>query len=59
MVYGEEKKVYMSNKKNRVFRLGSEGVKEKDTYDQVGVKMRIFSDDPSRIEEKISKGRKT
>ena len=59
MVYGEEKKVNMSNKKNRVFRLGSEGVKEKDTYDHVRVKMRIFPDDPSRIEEKISKGRKT
>ena len=47
MVYGEEKKVNMSNKINRVFRLGSEGVKEKDTYDHVGVKMRIFPDDPS------------
>ena len=59
MVYGENSKVNMFNKKNRVFRLGSEGVKEKDTYDHVGVKMGLFPDDSSRAEEKISKGRKT
>ena len=59
MVYGENSKVNMFNKKNRVFRLVSKGVKEKDTYDHVGVKMRLFPDDSSRVEEKISKGRKT
>ena len=58
MVFGEERKVNSVNI-NKVFRLGSEGVKEKCSYDHVGVKMRIFHDDTMRVEEKVSKGRKT
>ena len=39
MVFGEDKKMNMNNSKYRSFRLGSDGVKEKVTYDHVGVKM--------------------
>ena len=49
----------MVNKEHRVFRLGQERVKEKETYDHVGVKMSLFDDYTTRVEEKISKGRKT
>ena len=59
MVFGEDRKTSLANRKDRVFRLGSKWVKEKDSYDHVGVKMCIFPDDTSRIEIKISKGRKT
>ena len=59
MVFGEGKKDNLSNSKFRTFRLGKEAVKEKLTYDHVGVKMRIFQDNTTRVEEKISKGRKT
>ena len=59
MVFGEERKVNTVNKKDRMFRLGPEGIKEKDNYDHVGVKMSIFPDDTSSVEEKISKGKKT
>ena len=58
MVFGEDRKVNNINKTHRVFRLGQNGVKERDTYDHVGVKMGIFRDSTERIEEKISKGRK-
>ena len=47
------------NRKDRVFRLGHECVKEKETYDHVGIKMSIFNDCILRVEEKVSKGRKT
>ena len=59
MVFGEDKKTNVNNSKYRNFRLGSDVVKEKVTYDHVGVKMRIFPDNHTRIEEKVSKGRKT
>ena len=59
MVYGEDKKSNINNRKHRVFRLGKEAVKEKDSYDHVGVKMCLFPDNNTRVEEKISKGRKT
>ena len=52
LVFGEDKKTNMNNSKYRAFRLGSDGVKEKVTYDHVGVKMRIFSDNVTRVEEK-------
>ena len=42
MVFGEDKKVSGANRKDRVFRLGKEGVKEKDSYDHVGVKCAFF-----------------
>ena len=59
MVFGEDRKSNLENKKYRNFKLGKEKVKEKETYDHVGVKMNIFEGDTLRVEEKISKGRKT
>ena len=59
LVFGEDRKSSILNRKSRVFRLGHEGVKEKESYDHVGVKMGIFSDCTARVEEKISKGRKS
>ena len=59
MVFGEDRKSSLENRKYRVFKLGTEKVKEKETYDHVGVKMSIFEGDTLRVEEKISKGRKT
>ena len=59
MMFGEDRKTNAINSKHRVFRLGKERVKEEASYDHVGVKMCIFNDDTTRIEEKISKGRKT
>ena len=59
LINGEDRKSNNFNKEHRVFRLGREIVKEKGSYDHVGVKMNIFEDCTSRVEEKISKGRKT
>ena len=59
MVFGEDRKTNILNSRNRMFRLGHERVKEKDTYDHVGIKMIIFNDCTTRVEEKVSKGRKT
>ena len=59
MVFGEERKQYLVNKEHSVFKLGNERVKEKEAYDHVGVKMCLFDDNTTRVEEKISKGRKT
>ena len=44
LVFGEDKKSNMTNRKQRFFKLGQEGVKERETYDHVGVKMGIFND---------------
>ena len=59
MVFGEDRKFNSINKANRGFRLGSEGAKEKEVYDNVGIKMSLFKDNTSRVNEKISKGRRT
>ena len=59
MVFGEDRKSNITNREYRVFRLGQERVKEKETYDHVGVKMSLFIDNTLRKGEKISKGRKT
>ena len=59
LVFGEERKENSKNKIHRQLKLGNEKVKEKETYDHVGVKMSIFNNSTTRVEEKISKGRKT
>ena len=38
---------------------GGQGLKKRALYDHVGVKACLFRGDESRVEEKISKGRKT
>ena len=58
LVYGESKKENARNSKERVYRLGTEKVEEKSTYDHVGLKNCVGGDYTDRIVEKISKGRK-
>ena len=58
MVYGEDKKTHLKASKDRIFKLGQERVKERDEYDHVGVKACLFLENNSRVEEKISKGRR-
>ena len=53
LVFGESKGASLLNRKNRAFRLGQEGVKGKETYDHVGIKMSIFNDCVLRVEDKI------
>ena len=54
LVFGESNKDHDRLSKDRIFKLGGARVKEKCTYDHVGVKACLFRED-----EKISKGRKT
>ena len=39
MVFGEDKKSNMTNREYQIFKFGQERVKEKETYDHVGVKI--------------------
>ena len=59
LIYGETKKEHLENSKYRYFKLGPEKVQERTMYDHVGVKNCIFDEDEQKVEEKISKGRKT
>ena len=57
-VYGETRVEHTSNTRRRMFKLGSDKVPEKESYDHVGVKACIFNNDESRALEKNSKGRR-
>ena len=59
MVYGEKPKDNVKNALDRVFKLGNGRIKERREYDHVGVKACLYQDGNSRVEEKISKGRRT
>ena len=58
MVYGEGKQENLQNSQNRIFKLGNDRVFERNSYDHVGVKACLFTDDESRVKEKICKGRR-
>ena len=58
-VYGETKVENTRNVPYREFKLGTDKVPEKETYDHVGVKACVFDNDDTRVTEKISKGRCT
>ena len=58
MVHGEDRRASAKNVVNRILRIGNERVKEREEYDHVGVKSCLFHDDNSRVEERISKGRR-
>ena len=58
MFFGENKRDNERNSENRVFMMGEGRVKERQSYDHVGVKSCLFRNDESRVMEKISKGRK-
>ena len=59
LVYGETKREHEIGSKFRTFRLGKDKVGERQVYDHVGIKACIFNEDNQRIEEKLSKGRRT
>ena len=58
LIYGETKRDNDLNSKNRVFQLVPDRVPEKCEYEHLVVKNSIYDDNESRVEEKISKGRK-
>ena len=58
MTYGENPKSNVEYSKQRVFKLGNARVSEKNTYDHVGVKAQLYKNDPTRVNEKIIKGRR-
>ena len=58
MVYGEGGLTNKRNKEYRMYRLGTESVPEKTSYDHVGIKTCNGLNYISRTEEKISKSRK-
>ena len=59
LVYGESVKEHKSNSICRTFKLGPNRVAERINYDHVGIRNCIFRDDPSGIEDRISKGGRT
>ena len=59
LVYGETRKEHEKGANFRIFRLGRERVKERQEYDHVGIKACIFKEDNQRVEDKLSKGRRT
>ena len=59
LVYGESKHEQDRGSKYRTFRLGKEKVDEKSEYDHVGIKACTLKDSNQRIEDKLSKGRRT
>ena len=58
MVYGETPKQNTINCKYRVFKLNGNRIRERNSYDHVGVKACLFKDDNPRVMEKIKKGRR-
>ena len=58
LVFGESKVENTRNKLEKSFKLGTECVPEKISYEHVGVKIGIFYDDSSGIEERLSKARR-
>ena len=59
MIYGEKPHEHKKGRKYRTFRLGKDKVQETIEYDHVGVKNCLFGDFSSRVEERISKGRRS
>ena len=59
LVFGETPKEHEIGKKYRMLKLGKERVPEKHTYDHVGVKNFLFYDYSERLDERISKSRRS
>ena len=59
LIYDESKKSHLQNSAHRVFKLGAEKVPEKSSYDHVGIKAELFPEDGLRVNDKISKSRRT
>ena len=59
MVYGESRNAYKKGAKYRNFMLGRDKVKEPVEYDHVGVKNCLFNDFKPRLEDRLSRGRRS
>ena len=59
LVFGESRIENRRNSQTREFMLGPDKVAEKINYDHVGIRARIFDDDVSGIEERLSKAKCT
>ena len=59
LVFGESRIENKRRSQTREFLLGPDKVDEKINYDHVGIRARIFDDDVSGIEERLSKARCT
>ena len=58
LVFGESKFENRRNRLERSFKLGAESVPEKVDYEHVGVKLSIFDNDATGVEERLSKARR-
>ena len=58
LVFGETKNENCNNAMDRSFKLGKDPVRERKTYDHVGLKNCVCNDYSERVLEKVSKGRK-
>ena len=58
LVFGESDKENRVNSKNRMYKLGSDPIKEQQSYDHLGLKNNCLWQNKARISEKIGKGRK-
>ena len=59
MVFGETKRTNSFNSNLRRFKLGSKRVKERTTYDHVGVACCLYEEDMTGIENRLAKARRT
>ena len=59
LVFGESRREHGSNSKHRLFTLGPERVRERVTYEHVGINVSIFSDDTSDVTARLAKARRT
>ena len=58
-VYGESHPDHKHNAQWRAFHLGPAKVIERENYDHVGIRLKIFEDHISVVEERLSKARRT
>ena len=58
LVIGETRKDWETNSKFREFSLGGTKVKEKESYEHLGVVSTVHEDDSSRVRDRLSKARK-
>ena len=58
LVFGENERENRTNSKDRIYRLGTDVIKELTNNDHLGLKNNCLGNDKDRINGKISKGRK-
>ena len=58
LIFGESEAENKKNSRYRVFKLGSEQIKERNSYDHLGLRNSRNGDNSDRLKEKVRKGRK-